>query len=49
LTIDRPVAILPAMDGDADAAVAALTEHFLTTMHLVELAAPRISEASNTV
>ncbi len=29
---------------DADAAVAALTEHFLTTMHLVELAAPRISE-----
>jgi DNA-binding GntR family transcriptional regulator len=33
---------------DADAAVAALTEHFLTTMHLVELAAPRISEASNT-
>jgi DNA-binding GntR family transcriptional regulator len=33
---------------DADAAVAALTAHFLTTMHLVELAAPRISEASNT-
>ncbi len=31
---------------DADAAVAALTTHFLTTMHLVELAAPRISEAS---
>ena len=29
---------------DTDAAVAALTEHFLTTMHLVELAAPRISE-----
>ena len=33
---------------DADAAVAALTNHFLTTMHLVELAAPRISEASDT-
>jgi DNA-binding GntR family transcriptional regulator len=33
---------------DADAAVAALTQHFLTTMHLVELAAPRISEASET-
>jgi DNA-binding GntR family transcriptional regulator len=31
---------------DADEAVAALTKHFLTTMHLVELAAPRISEAS---
>jgi DNA-binding GntR family transcriptional regulator len=34
---------------DADAAVAALTQHFLTTMHLVELAAPRISEANETV
>jgi DNA-binding GntR family transcriptional regulator len=33
---------------DADAAVAALTNHFLTTMHLVELAAPRISEANDT-
>jgi len=34
---------------DADAAVAALSQHFLTTMHLVELAAPKISEASETV
>ena len=33
---------------DADAAVAALTQHFLTTMHLVELAAPRIAEANET-
>ncbi|HMI14669.1 MAG TPA: GntR family transcriptional regulator [Bradyrhizobium sp.] len=33
---------------DADAAVAALTQHFLTTMHLVELAAPKISEISET-
>jgi DNA-binding GntR family transcriptional regulator len=33
---------------DADAAVAALSQHFLTTMHLVELAAPRISEISET-
>jgi DNA-binding GntR family transcriptional regulator len=31
---------------DADAAVEALTQHFLTTMRLVELAAPRISETS---
>jgi DNA-binding GntR family transcriptional regulator len=34
---------------DADTAVAALTEHFLTTRRLVELAAPRISEVSETV
>lgn len=33
---------------DADAAVVALTQHFLTTMHLVELAAPRISGVSET-
>ena len=33
---------------DADAAVAALEQHFLTTMRLVELAAPRISESSVT-
>ena len=33
---------------DPEAAVAALSEHFLTTMHLVELAAPRISEISET-
>jgi DNA-binding GntR family transcriptional regulator len=40
-------AIVQAVLGrDADAAVAALTKHFLTTMHLVELAAPRISENS---
>ncbi len=31
---------------DAEAAVTALKQHFLTTMHLVELAAPRISENS---
>jgi hypothetical protein len=31
-----------------DAAVAALTQHFPTTMHLVELAAPGISEISET-
>jgi DNA-binding GntR family transcriptional regulator len=31
---------------DADAAVEALSQHFLTTMHLVELAAPKISEIS---
>jgi hypothetical protein len=29
-----------------DAAVAALTQHFPTTMHLVELAAPGVSEIS---
>ncbi|SHG71459.1 transcriptional regulator, GntR family [Bradyrhizobium erythrophlei] len=34
---------------DADAAVAALTTHFLTTMQFVELAAPRISEVPTTV
>jgi DNA-binding GntR family transcriptional regulator len=34
---------------DADAAVAALTTHFLTTMQFVELAAPRISEVPATV
>jgi DNA-binding GntR family transcriptional regulator len=34
---------------DADAAVAALSQHFLTTMHLVELAVPKISEISETV
>jgi DNA-binding GntR family transcriptional regulator len=33
---------------DPEAAVAALSEHFLTTMHLVELAAPRISQISET-
>jgi DNA-binding GntR family transcriptional regulator len=33
---------------DSDAAVAALTQHFLTTMHLVELAAPKFSEISET-
>jgi DNA-binding GntR family transcriptional regulator len=33
---------------DADAAVEALSRHFLTTMHLVELAAPKISEISET-
>jgi len=33
---------------DADAAVSALSEHFLTTMHLVELAAPKISEMIDT-
>ena len=31
---------------DAEAAVEALSQHFLTTMHLVELAAPKISEIS---
>ena len=31
---------------NADAAVAALTTHFLTTMHFVELAAPGISEVA---
>jgi DNA-binding GntR family transcriptional regulator len=31
---------------DADAAVAALSQHFSTTMEFVELAAPRISEVS---
>jgi len=31
---------------DADEAVAALSKHFMTTMHFVELAAPRISEVS---
>jgi DNA-binding GntR family transcriptional regulator len=31
---------------DADTAVAALSKHFLTTMQLVELATPRISEVS---
>jgi DNA-binding GntR family transcriptional regulator len=34
---------------DADAAVAALTTHFLTTMQFVELAAPRLSEVPTTV
>jgi DNA-binding GntR family transcriptional regulator len=33
---------------DADAAVAALSKHFATTMRFVELAAPRISEMSLT-
>jgi DNA-binding GntR family transcriptional regulator len=33
---------------DADAAVAALSVHFQTTMHLVGLAAPKISEISET-
>ena len=33
---------------DADAAVAALSEHFLTTMHLVELADAGIAAGSNT-
>jgi DNA-binding GntR family transcriptional regulator len=31
---------------DADTAVTALSKHFMTTMHFVELAAPRISEVS---
>ena len=72
LTIDRVVAILPAMGGmavvgkigdvdaehaavvrtvprrEADAAVAARSQHFPTTMHPVEPATPRISEASDT-
>ena len=33
---------------DADAAVDALAQHFMTTLHLVELAAPKISENSET-
>lgn len=33
---------------DADAAVAALAQHFMTTLRLVELAAPKISENSET-
>jgi hypothetical protein len=33
---------------DADATVAAFTQHFPTTMRLVELAAPGISEISQT-
>lgn len=33
---------------DPDTAVSALSEHFQTTMHLVGLAAPRISETSET-
>jgi DNA-binding GntR family transcriptional regulator len=33
---------------DAEAAVAALTTHFLTTMKFVELATPRISEVPAT-
>lgn len=33
---------------DTEAAVAALSQHFLTTMRLVELAAPKISETSET-
>jgi len=59
LTIDRVVAILPAMSGmavigkvgDVDAehaAVAARSQPFPTTMHPVEPATPRISEASDT-
>lgn len=34
---------------DADAAVAALSQHFSTTKEFVELAAPRISEVSGTI
>ena len=34
---------------DADAAVAALSTHFQTTMHLVELATPNASGSSDTV
>jgi DNA-binding GntR family transcriptional regulator len=33
---------------DADAAVTALAQHFMTTLRLVELAAPKISEGSDT-
>ncbi len=37
-----------ALRRDAEAAVAALTAHFLTTMQFVELAAPRITEVQAT-
>ena len=39
---------MPCSARNADAAVAALTTHFLTTMQFVELAAPRISEVPAT-
>jgi DNA-binding GntR family transcriptional regulator len=41
---EHAVIVQAVLKRDADAAVSALSEHFMTTMHLVELAAPRIAE-----
>jgi DNA-binding GntR family transcriptional regulator len=38
--------VIPVLKRNADAAVAALSTHFATTMRFVELAAPRITEVS---